>query len=105
MDDRLWVHLQKIVSTWVLKMDNRIQARLHKNNRMLVGRLSIVTKDGRSYTICYIVLNDTNIVCYCIVDGHLKVCSTMMNIHINYVNYTVYVYRFLGLRDMLFCEV
>ena len=50
MDDRLWVHLQKIVSTWVLKMDNRIQARLHKNNRMLEGRLSIVTKDGLSYT-------------------------------------------------------
>lgn len=50
MDDRIWVHLQKIVSTVVLKMDNRIQARLHKNIRILVGRLSIVTKDGRSYT-------------------------------------------------------
>lgn len=50
MDDRIWVHLQKIVSTVVLKMDNRIQARLHKNIRILVGRLSIITKDGRSYT-------------------------------------------------------
>lgn len=55
--------------------------------------------------IYYTVLNDTNIACYCIVDDHLKVRFTMMNIHINYVNYTVLVYRFLGLRDMLFCEV
>ena len=50
MDDRIWVHLQKIVYTVVLKMENRIQALLHKINRILVGRLSIVTKDGRSYT-------------------------------------------------------